>query len=78
MDRSYFSDTLAPLIYVEDKLPLINFLKGMGLLAKELMCDSCGNPMGWRERSEAIDEHAWRCLTKTCSKTWTSIRKGTF
>ena len=68
MSRSFFTDTLCPLLASKDPLPAIDWMKQHRLLASSNKCESCNELMNWTKWSQNSDGYAWRCLTKACPK----------
>jgi hypothetical protein len=78
MDNHYFQDVLRPIIGAQDEKHAVDFLSSQALLSLDMKCETCKHPMKLVARSKVCDGLSWRCYTKTCSSSWTTIRKHSF
>ena len=67
-----FHDTVAPLIYNPDKRPLHDYLRAEGLLANNVDCQHCQQPMKLVDRPDDQEKFSWRCSNGRCA--WTHSR----
>ena len=51
--------TLGPIIFANNTIAAINFLKSNGLLASSMNCTTCGVPMNWVTRTTSACKDGW-------------------
>ena len=75
-----FHDTVAPLIYNPDKRPLHDYLRAEGLLANNVDCQHCQQPMKLVDRPNDQEKFSWRCSNGRCARTHSrmSVKTGSF
>lgn len=73
-----FAREITPLIHHEDKRRLITWLQQHQLLADNMDCIQCNQPMHLASYSGSTDQFAWKCNRNTCRGKLRSIRTGSF
>ena len=63
-----FHDTVAPLIYNPDKRPLHGYMRAGGLLANNVDCQHCQQPMELVDRPDDQEKFSWRCSNGRCAR----------
>ena len=76
--NDHYYDTVLDKKFKAGTLALIEYLRSVGLLQRNVACPNCSVHMPQRVYKRNIDGVAFRCMTRSCQsyKKYTSIREG--